>query len=109
MAILWLFYFASQPFEFVWFIAVGPDNRQDFGEIGCRKGARNGFPPKEVSMKPEDINGQTEFELANALREGPVRHEPGNGQHDSTTEFDRGFEALLRAYAEDPERWDGLE
>lgn len=60
-------------------------------------------------MKPEETDGQTEFELANALREGPVRHETANGERDSSTEFDRGFEALLRAYAEDPERWDGLE
>jgi hypothetical protein len=60
------------------------------------------------SMNPQETQGETESRVETEP-ETPPQVEQGQEYRDYVIKFDQQFEALLEAYAHDPERWDGLE
>jgi hypothetical protein len=58
-------------------------------------------------MNPEET--ENENQSAPKCETPPPQIEQGQEYRDYVIKFDQGFEALLEAYARDPERWDGLE
>ena len=61
-------------------------------------------------MKPEETTGRAEREtLDNRQLQEPAQQKQALDFRDGVYQFDQTFEALLEAYARDPERWDGVE
>jgi hypothetical protein len=61
-------------------------------------------------MKPEETTGQAERQtLDNRQLQERAQQRQALDFRDGVYQFNQTFEALLEAYARDPERWDGLE
>ena len=61
-------------------------------------------------MKPEETTGQAERQTKdNRQSQAPAQQAQALDFRDGVYQFNQTFEALLEAYAQDPERWDGLE
>jgi hypothetical protein len=66
---------------------------------------------KEIQMKPEQLQPQTDAaENTRELVMAVVTHQHApKAARERETPTNDPFEAILEAYAKDPERWDGLE